>query len=165
MILTDVPLVGRVQTRGTRVGRPSRQEACVQESCLVLRGMPDERYYAEFKMAARPAMNARRLLFHAIALRDCSEHVCVSVATLGMAMDLVGFLLALGGLGFAVVQSRLAVSMSSVFCEHKIQEYGDSLMRVLFSVVFNCFDQAVAASRVQRTLPRLHGSTIVPPPH
>ena len=38
-----------------------------------------------------------------------------------------------------------AVSLPIVFCEHKIQENGDSLMCVLFPVVFNCFDQAVAA--------------------
>jgi hypothetical protein len=87
-VVIGVQLMRRVRTRATHVGRPSRQEALLQDSffvhCVMI-GTPGQRCYAKCTMATRPAMEARRLLSHAIVLLDCSEHVCVNSAILGMA--------------------------------------------------------------------------------
>ena len=77
----------------TRVPRawakPSRQELLPQDGqpvlCIML-GTADGRWRAEFASGTRAAMEARRLLCHAVGVIDLSEPVCVSVAALGISV-------------------------------------------------------------------------------
>ena len=75
----DTPVSGRMRTRGTHVGRPSREQMLLQDGVPVLcvwLGTPHRRWRSEFAAPTRAALAARSLLSRARGVRDVLLAFC-----------------------------------------------------------------------------------------